>query len=431
MQERRFHIVIPPIGKRIIKSSVSVLLCYCIYLLRGRNGIVFYSMLAALWCIRPFIGNTLEMAIQRTTGTLIGAVYGLILLWIKVYWLPQEILWCELLYDILVALFIIPIIHTTVILKHQNASYFSCVVFLSIVVVHMGDSDPFIFVLNRVLDPMTGVAVGIGINAFHIPSKKQKDVLFVSGIDDTLLSQNEQMSVYTKRELNYLLKDGVNFTVATMRTPASLLKVLEGVELKLPIIAMDGAVLYDIKKNTFVRSFVISTETSEKIMELIKLQELNCFANVIVDDSLLIFYQDFKNDAERKVYEEMRISPYRNYIHGDVPEKACVVYFMLLAKTEELQEFYRLLNEKGYAESLKVLFYPSQNFVGYSYIKIYNKNANRQNMLDYLKTMTGLEKTVTFGSIEGKYDVTVKEGEADKVAKTLKKMYMRPYNLFK
>lgn len=427
MQERRFHIVIPPIGKRIIKSSVSVLLCYGIYLLRGRNGIVFYSMLAALWCIRPFIGNTLEMAIQRTTGTMIGAVYGLILLWIKVYWLPQEILWCELLYDILVALFIIPIIHTTVILKHQNASYFSCVVFLSVVVVHMGDAEPFIFVLNRVLDTLTGVAVGIGINAFHIPSKKQRDVLFVSGIDDTLLSKNEQMSVYTKRELNYLLKDGVNFTVATMRTPASLLKVLEGVELKLPIIAMDGAVLYDIKKNTYVRSFVISTETSEKIMELIKLQGLNCFANVIVDDSLLIFYQDFKNEAERKVYEEMRISPYRNYIYGEVPEGACVVYFMLLAKTEELQEFYRLLNEKGYAESLKVLFYPSRNFVGYSYIKIYNKNANRQNMLDYLKTMTGLEKTVTFGSIEGKYDVTVKEGEADKVAKTLKKMYMRPY----
>lgn len=427
MGERRLPIEIPPIGRRIVKSSISVLMCYCIYLLRGRKGIVFYSMLAALWCIRPYIGNTLEMAVQRTMGTLTGAAYGLILLWIKVYWLPQEILWCELLYDILVALLIIPIIHTTLILKHQNASYFSCVVFLSIVVVHVGDANPFIFVLNRVLDTMIGIAVGIGINSFHIPSKRRRDVLFVSGIDDTLVGKNEKMSVYTKRELNYLLNDGANFTIATMRTPASLLKVLEGVELRLPIIAMDGAVLYDIKKNAYVRTFVISTETSGKIVELIKGQGLNCFVNIIVDDSLLIFYQDLKNDAERKVYEEMRLSPYRNYIRNDVPENACVVYFMLLAKTEDLQQFYDLLKEKGYAETLKILFYSSHDFLGYSYIKIYNRNANRQNMLDYLKTMTGLEETVTFGSIEGKYDVTVKEGEADKVAKTLKRMYMRPY----
>lgn len=425
MRERKIHIKIPPIGQRIVKSSISILLCYCIYLLRGENGIVFYSMLAALWCIRPYIGSTLEMAVQRTTGTLIGAVYGLILLWIRIHWLPEEILWCELFYDILVALFIIPIIHTTLILKHQNASYFSCVVFLSIVVAHMGDTNPYIFAMNRVFDTLTGVAVGIGINAFHIPSKKQRDVLFVSAIDDTLISKNEQMSVYTKRELNYLLNDGVNFTVATMRTPASLLKVLEGVELRLPIIAMDGAVLYDIKENTYVRTFVISTETSTQIIELIKSQQLNCFANVIVDDSLLIFYQDLKNNAERELYENMRVSPYRNYIHGEVPSKARVVYFMLLAETEKLEKFYRLLKENRYAESLKVLFYPSQDFQGYSYIKIYNKNANRQNMLDYLKTMTGLDKTVTFGSIEGKYDVTVKEGEADKVAKTLKRMYMR------
>ena len=56
-------------------------------------------------------------------------------------------------------------------------------------------------------------------------------------------------------------------------------------------------------------------------------------------------------------------------------------------------------------------------------IKIYNENATRENMIAYLKKETGLEKTVTFGSIEGKYDVVVSEYDQNKVVKTLKKMY--------
>ena len=54
---------------------------------------------------------------------------------------------------------------------------------------------------------------------------------------------------------------------------------------------------------------------------------------------------------------------------------------------------------------------------------ITNLNTTRENMIAYLKKETGLEKTVTFGSIEGKYDVVVSEYDQNKVVKTLKKMY--------
>lgn len=426
MKGKLRRIKIPPVGHRIQKSSLSVFLCFVIYLLRGREGIPFYSMLAALWCIRPFFENTVEMAVQRTAGTLTGAVYGLLVLLIKLQFLPQISLQNELLYDLLVALAIIPIIQTTLILHHQNASYFSCVVFLSIVVIHAGDEDPFVFVLNRVLDTMIGIAVGIGINSFHIPSKKQRDILFVSGIDDTLIAKKEELSIYSKREINYLLDDGVNFTVSTMRTPASLQEVLEGIRLRLPIIAMDGAVLYDMKNNTFIKAFVISHETANEITRLVEKQKLNCFSNVIMDDCLLIFYNELQNEAEKLMFNKLHISPYRNYVKAPVPEHTRVVYFMLLDTTAKMQAFYHLLTEKGYDKSLKILCYPSNDYSGYSYIKIYNQNAQRENMLLYLKEMTGLEKTVTFGTTEGRYDVTVKQNDTSQVARTLRRMYEIP-----
>lgn len=54
---------------------------------------------------------------------------------------------------------------------------------------------------------------------------------------------------------------------------------------------------------------------------------------------------------------------------------------------------------------LKVINYPSKDYEGYSYLKIYNQNATKENMIMYLKQMTGLKRVVTFGTIPDKYDV--------------------------
>jgi hypothetical protein len=44
-------------------------------------------------------------------------------------------------------------------------------------------------------------------------------------------------------------------------------------------------------------------------------------------------------------------------------------------------------------------------------------------MTEYLKTIVGVEKTVTFGSIEGRYDVVVNQGDTNKVVHMVKKIY--------
>ena len=72
---------LPPIGARIIKSSLGSLICVGIYFIRELlpigSGIPFYSILAVLWCIQPYTTSTLAMAKQRTIGTFLGAAYGL------------------------------------------------------------------------------------------------------------------------------------------------------------------------------------------------------------------------------------------------------------------------------------------------------------------------------------------------------------------
>ena len=295
--------------------------------------------------------------------------------------------------------------------------------FLSIVVNHMTDANPYLFVWNRFLDTVIGIAVGIGVNCISLPRKKQKDILFISGLDDTLLSRDDNLSDYSRVELNRMLDEGANFTLSTMRTPASLMKPMQDIRLKLPVIAMDGAVLYDINENAYLKVYVISHSMSMEVLSLVKKHGLSCFANVVVDDVLMIFYEETGEPVHEALVREMRKSSYRNYVKSESMKQENVVYFMMLYEKKIIEEFYEVLKNKGLTEKLKILKYDSVDYPGYSYIKIYNKNATREHMTEYLKAMLDLKKTVTFGSIEGKYDIVIRSGDSNRVVRELKKRY--------
>jgi hydroxymethylpyrimidine pyrophosphatase-like HAD family hydrolase len=419
----------PPIGMRIIKSAVAIAVCYLVSFLRGNSGIVFYSQLAALWCMQPYVAVTKKNAFQRTIGTVIGAIYGLIfILMQRRINLPDET--AQYVYAGIISLMIAVILYTTILIKKKQASYFSCVVFLSIVVNHVTDSNPYLFVWNRFLDTMIGIVIGVGVNSFHLPTERKKDILFISGLDDTLLHEKDALSDYSRVELNRMLDDGANFTVSTMRTPASIMETMREIRLKIPVIAMDGAVLYDTGENKYLRTYVISNAMSKELIQTIRDSGLSCYINVVVDDMLEIFYKETGDEFQRKFVEKMRRSPYRNYIKSEELHAENVVYFMLLYPSDVIADFYEKLREQQFTEKLKVLMYASKDYPGYSYIKIFNKNATREHMANYLKEMLGMQETVTFGSIPGRYDVVVAPGDTNKVVQELKKRYEPIRKLF-
>lgn len=413
---------IPGIGMRIVKSAAAVGICYLVNLLRGGQGIVFYSQLAALWCIQMYRTNTRQNAVQRTIGTLVGAVYGLVYLLVCPAFVHLEP-FGEGIGQSLIALMIVPVLYTTVLLDKKQASYFSCVVFLSIVVNHVNDINPFLFVWNRFLDTMIGILVGILINDIRLCRHPDRTTLFISGLDGTLLNQKEMLSAFSKVELNRMLDDGMRFTISTMRTPAAILEPMKDVRLSLPVIAMNGAVLYDTTKHSYVRVYVISRETSQKVMELILEAGICWYANVVIEDMLVIYYAETEDEINRRLVEKLRTSPFRNYVKRPLPGDEEVTYFMLLDRAEKIEAFYQKLIDLGFCEMLRIITYASNDFPGYAYIKIYNKNATKENMIQYLKQMMQTEKVITFGTIPGQYDVCIETEDANKVIREVRKRY--------
>ena len=65
------------------------------------------------------------------------------------------------------------------------------------------------------------------------------------------------MSDYSIRKINVMIEDGMLFTVSSMRTVPIILESIPGINLKLPIIAMDGAVLFDIHQKKYLKIYCI------------------------------------------------------------------------------------------------------------------------------------------------------------------------------
>ena len=128
-QENTFHF--PKPGQRIIRSVIAVACCFCVFYLRNKEGIPFYSALAVLQCIQPYQDSMAQVARKRVTGTFVGAFWGLMIILIQMYLFHGSLMDTFPGY-ILISLFTGLVIYSTVVLNCKNTAYFSCVVFLSI-----------------------------------------------------------------------------------------------------------------------------------------------------------------------------------------------------------------------------------------------------------------------------------------------------------
>ncbi len=436
-------IVIPKIGMRMIKSSVAVFICFLIHMLRGGEGDPFYSVIATILCMQPQVENSRKVAFNRIFGTLIGAMVGIFVLLIQQNVIPAN--WILVKY-ILVSFAIIPTIYITLLFKKPTASYISCVVLMSLTIIHGTDSSPFGFAYNRVVETIIGILVSLAVNVAQLPRRRQKDLLLVTGLDGSLVGEDGKMGGYTHMELNHLIADGAAITIATERTPASLLSVLGDVKLNLPVIAMDGAVIFDTNEKRYLRCEAIPEEYARKIYHLFEKEDKHCFVNIVLEDVLLIFYGNFRNDVEKKLYMDMRRSPYRNYVYGELPEEGEVVYFLFVDTIEEAEKMQKRIKQEPYAQELLFLKDTSETPQGYCHLKIYYKNATKQFMVARLREHLGFTKTVAFGSNKNDIqmlrcadlsiamkqsieqakevsDYVLKRQDLDTVAKTMRQIY--------
>ena len=383
-------------GQRIIRSVVAVLLCFAVYFLRGKNGIPFFSAIAVLQCIQPYTKDIRKVAQQRIVGTLFGSLWGLLVLLLEST-LAREGIADEWPHYLLVSLFTGVVLYSTVLFHVRNAAYFSAVVFLSVTVAHSGDASPYVYCLDRTLDTMIGIAIGELVNRVQLPRRRNVNILFASGVGDFLLGTEQSLTPYSKVELNRLIEDGAKFTISTVQTQATVRELLGGVDLRYPIVTMDGAALYDVNTLEYIRTKPMSDVDAERVIQWLRAERLPFFSNSIEENLLVIRYASLANETMRKIYEGKRHSAYRNYLKTPVEHYENIVYLLVVDTDEAIAAGYEKLMAQPWSDAYRVVKGKSE-FEGYSFLKIYDAHVSRPAMLKELAAMLGAEKIVTFGA---------------------------------
>lgn len=144
---------------------------------------------------------------------------------------------------------------------------------------------------------------------------------------------------------------------------------------------------------------------------------------MILDDLLIIYYEDTKNQVYNDIVSSLKSSLYRNYVKRPLPKAQEVVYFMLIEETEKMNMLYKELLESELGSKVKILCYESDDYKGYSYMKVYNHNAVKENMLDYLQAEIGCEKIVTYGTIPDRYTYFIGPQEENRLVHEIKKEF--------
>ena len=320
---------------------------------------------------------------------------------------------------------IVPVLWISVALKSANAAALSGIVFLSITVTHVTDASPWIFAWYRTSETMAGIAVGIAVNAFQLPRRKRRDVLFVSGLDGVLLTGEDVLTPNSRIRLNRMIDDGMRFTLATMRAPASVRETAGDLRFRLPVVVMDGAALYDMANKRYLYTCPLPTDAVLRCEAVFRERRVHCFLNGVLDDNLMIYYGEFYNDVERESFEKLRTSPYRNYVNRIYFRDCPILYLAGIERTERVEELYRALEAEGLLERVRARIDPAAGFPGYSYIRIYDRASSRQAMLERLKADLGIGKSVLLTSREGCGDVMV-HGGVNEAVKRLERLY-EPY----
>ena len=217
----------------------------------------------------------------------------------------------------------------------------------------------------------------------------KNQTLYISDLDGTLLNRNSTVSPHSIEKINYLLQKGMLFTIATARTPATVVPLLEQLQIDIPAVLMNGAVLYDIRRKLYIRTNGFTDNSALRYIDLLEKRGLIPFVYRIDNNKLKVFHKPLTYDIQREFKRQRENTPYKEFIptinYSDELLDNPPLFLMVIDRFDKLQTAAAEINRAG-----KCSFFCYRDIVDteYGYLEIYpkgvSKAATAQQIIDKL-----------------------------------------------
>ena len=390
------------IGMRNIKTAISVFIATMIYVLlllidqllgndtESWNCVsqwytpFFAGIAAAYASIRDF-KSSLKQAKIRSVGSIIGGYFAMILIMIVEYIFLDLIGFqsVDITYKIIsffiVSLGIILVIWLTVITKQTDATFITCLTYLSVTISIRNGGMPIAqFATNRILSTLVGVGVALLVNLYRPFRKHNLDILFVANMDD-INTDNVFRVGYTNYKLNQLYRSDIRLTLHTREETINP-ELFNNVIIEKPIIVMDGACIYDGKTSKIIDAVYFEDSLCLKINDLLRNKFSNYFAYSVQDYKLYAYYHKIDNIAATTFIDgERRMNNY-HLINAEICDLNSICMYVIAISNDDFELLKSELNNLNLLDMLliKEVNIPKEYIIeGYHIVKLLPKNSTR------------------------------------------------------
>lgn len=225
--------------------------------------------------------------------------------------------------------------------------------------------------------------------------------LFITDLDGTLLNRESLVSDTSAQIISNLSNRGINITVATARTPATVEPLLYKTITNPPAVVMTGAALWDRQKLQFIDPIYIEPLATEKITATCCRFGINPFIYSIVDNKIVdtrFFGQPTPNEQkfinQRNNLTLKQISTHPHISLSQIASQNNTILIFALGTTTQISRLAEALRaENAYSISA----YSDNLNPSISYIEIFAPGVDKASAIKKLKTKTGAQHLTVFG----------------------------------
>ncbi|MCI9085836.1 MAG: Cof-type HAD-IIB family hydrolase [Clostridia bacterium] len=205
-------------------------------------------------------------------------------------------------------------------------------------------------------------------------------MLLCTDLDDTLLTDNKQVSEKNRKAIDYFKSEGGLFTFSTGRVPMGARLILEYVVPNAPIVCFNGGGIYDFSENKMLWSRKLDSDAISAVEYVDR--RLDFVGIEICTEEKIYFSKINAKVREHQVLEKL---PDNDLDYHDIPEVWQKVLFM--TEEHELNTVRRTISESPFAD--KYTFVQSSPW----YYELLPKNSTKGDGLIQLGKLCGIDRS--------------------------------------
>jgi len=219
--------------------------------------------------------------------------------------------------------------------------------------------------------------------------------LYVTDLDGTLLNRQDRVSPFSVRVINELVDRGLLFTYATARSLVSASRVTEGLSTKIPVIAYNGAFVFQPSTGEILSSEGFTDEERSKVKEVLNQYRISPLVYSFISGiEKVSWIPQYENDGIRRYLSNRQSDRrFRAVQDSDSLYQGDSFYYTCIGEKDELQPVYELFsNDSHFRCTMQQELYRPEYWC-----EIMPAKASKANAIRKMKEMWGCSRVISFG----------------------------------